>query len=598
MSLKNFLRKNNNRISRAPILGKSTPAMGSSNPIDKQPGDTTPAGEAEPVLNQKHIEPPPENDNPLKLRVYIPLRGIRRKLRRLVNRLYPELTPEEKAEREEKQRRKELKSLLTKEAKQVKSTLINALTNLELCYRHPKAERSFFADPIQRVKFSDIVMQPDALYFKVDAKRLPRGINILMLVAEEVLTVLSLAVNHRVTAQYNENVGCWFVVERATGVMGIPAHVKLTDLWEKIPASADGLTVPIGMTSNTRMVYRSLGSMYSMLIGGTIGAGKSNILNVIICTLIRRNSPERLKLLLVDLKGGLEFSFYEGIPHLLNTPALEEKGIKGGIADKREQVPAMLEYLLHEGERRLEVVRAAGHKDIGRYNQYNRKQALPHVVFIVDEWADIKIDPQTGRKSEDMLTNIAQRFRAVGIHVILCTQVPKSEVLSTRIKGVLPAKMAFSCPTNQGSMAIIDNGHAHSLAPAGRCVFQWTDELHVQTPYINDQLINDTVAAAKAGNRDKEAVVARAHDVTELEVQEWALNNQNGWLSFNKLWDHFKARGITQAELSSWLKSWEGDEFVIGSSLYRVTPGISNKGRRLVAVNEDDDNGQPQGVPA
>ncbi len=555
------------------------------------------------ALASERNELPMENPEPLKQRIHRQGNYHTHPMVRLVRALY-QRTPwcgpkndEERVMLDERKRRQAQEAVLREEAKICRERMVNALNRLGVCYRYPKSQKDFLNSGVQSVRFDRIILTPDALYFHVDSMRLPRGVSIIHLTTPELVTDLSVSVGRRISAKYTEKIGIWYIVERAAGAMGIPSHVKLTDMWMSFPKSADGLSLPLGMAANNRLVYKSLGNMYSMLVGGTIGSGKSNILNVILCTLIRRNSPSRLKLLLVDLKGGLEFSFYEGIPHLLKLDLTDKSGdpvAPGGIAYERDHVPYVLAWLHAEGERRIRVIREAGYKDIGRYNQHNRRNHLAHLVLVIDEWADIKLDHETGTRSENLLTNIAQRFRAVGIHVILCTQVPKSEILSTRIKGVLPAKCAFSCPTNQGSMAILDNGHAKSLEPAGRMILQWVDELQIQTPFINDSLIHETVEGAKAGKFEN--IATDAHDVAQLEVMQWALDFENGYLSRDRLFSAFQARGISKAELSAWLAEWEGQEYMIGSSLYKVTPAAGTRARRLVAVEEEDNHAceQPQ----
>jgi DNA segregation ATPase FtsK/SpoIIIE-like protein len=514
---------------------------------------------------------PEPNPEPLKRRIHhAPRRGILAQLKRRPS-------EEDRIYRAEKAKRRAMEKLLRDESSLFMDRITNALNRRGLCYRYPRSQRDFLNSGVRSVRFDVVVMQPDAIYLRINTHRLPQGVGIMQLVDPDILTDLSLACGRRISAEYSEKVGCWYIIERATGVRGIPTHVKLNDMLASFPASADGLSIPLGQTANSKPVYRSLGQIYSMLVGGTIGSGKSNILNVILCSLIRRNPPDRLKLLLVDLKGGLEFSFYEGIPHLLSIP---EKA-PGGIVYYRQDVPDLLAWLIEEGERRIELIKRAGYKDIARYNQYHRKNHLPHLVLVIDEWADIKLERETGKVCEARLTNIASRFRAVGIHVVICTQVPKAEVISVRIKGVLPAKLAFSCPTNQASMAILDNGHAKELQPEGRYILQWQREMELQAPYITDQFIRETVDGAKAGKYDQ---VATGHDVTALEVMGWALENDSGFLSRDRLFQVYRNRGITLAELATWLAEWEGEEFVIGSSLYRVEPANGNRARRLVAV--------------
>lgn len=499
----------------------------------------------------------------------------------LLARLFPGrriLTPEEEMLARESERRKAIETQLKSEAMLFQQRIINVFDRLNLCYRSTSGSR----EHTRHVSFYLVKIYPEAFYFFVNVSKIPRGISALDLIKPDVLTDLSLGTGRRITAHFSERSGCVFVVERATGVLGIPNHVKIADMWAATPASADGLSIPIGLAVNSKPVYRSLSKMYSLLIAGTTGSGKSNFANVLLCTIIRRNPPERLKLILVDLKGGLEFSFYEGIPHLLSVPKYAENG----ICYARDQVPGVLAWLLAEGERRIQIIKNSGHKDIGAFNHHNRKLAMPHLVLMADEWADVRLEPRIGKAAEDLLTNIASRFRAVGIHVIICTQVPKVEVISTRIKGVLPAKIAFSMPTNAASMVILDNGSAKSLEPTGRCILQWGDEVQIQTPFIADADVKLTVEGAIAGSFEK--LEAKSHDVTELEIMNYALEIESGWLPVNHLYASFKSRGITRLEIANFLASWEGKEFVVGSSVFKVTPPAGNRSRRLVAVDESN----------
>jgi DNA segregation ATPase FtsK/SpoIIIE-like protein len=498
-----------------------------------------------------------------------------------------ELTGEEKALRAEQERRRKLAATLRDEAMLYWDRLVSALDRYG--FQHTTSSGSKITTHVQ---FDLIKLQPEAIYFRINTLKLPYGTTISKLMDRDLLIDLSLACQRRVTAEFSDRIGAWYIVERAVGVRGIPDHVKFNELLDSIPASADGLTIPIGVALNSKPIWRSLGRMYSMLIGGTIGGGKSNYLNVVITTLIRRNPPDRLRLVLIDLKGGLEFQYYEGIPHLISIPEYAP----GGIADQNYQVQGVLEWLHAEGERRMETLRQAGYKSIGRYNAYKKHKRMPHIVLVIDEWADVMYDKSIKQRCEDVLANVAQRFRAVGIHVIVCTQIPKAEVISTRIKGVLPAKLAFSVPTIPASMVILDNGDAKGLTPSGRAVFQWDGQYEVQTPYINEDIVEAAVQQAITGTVDKST---KSHDVTQFEILEWALAEENGYLSFDVLFRHFGKRGLTFDELRRWLAEMEGQQIVIGTSLYRVAPSAGNRPRRLIAVDEnaDDIPDEPEQTP-
>jgi hypothetical protein len=526
---------------------------------------------------------PRENLKPMKRIVH--KSGWRNKwwlrLKRLINWLYLRspwrpLTAEEKRAAEEMKKRKEMQVLLESEANLFANRIITACIRMELCYRKPKSDRNILVESVEKLRFRNIILQPEALYFQLETSDLPRGTDILKFMDAAVLTDLSIACDHPVTGDYNPNIGAWYILERAGNTRGIPVHVAINDMWEGLGADDDPMTLCIGISRNATPIYASLAKFPHLLIAGTTRAGKSNALNGIICTLIRRNTPKQLRMLMVDLKAGMEFSWYEGIPHLMPIP-----GAESGVAYTREQVMDILKWIHGYGEKRMMKYKSEGYKDIGRYNQKHRSEPDERIVLIIDEWGDIIMDKKIAKDAEEIKSNICSRMGALGIHVITCTQYPKSEIISTRIKAVLPAKLAFNCATLQGSMAIIGSGNARSLSPQGRAVFQFTDETFLQSPFMPDDLIKDVVKGVKEG---KVIEVKRSHDVSQSEIQQWALDTDNGFLTRDRIFNTFRHRGLTKKEIMSWLESWEGKEFVIGTVQYRVEGASGTRPRRLVAV--------------
>lgn len=510
---------------------------------------------------------------------------LRSRLRRLARWIYfhtPGRPPTaiERRIKAERQARRQIERLLREESQLYRQRITNALTRLNLCYHYPKSKNDFMMAGVQKVKFDTVVMQPEALYLRIDTAHLPRGVNIMQLVAQDVLTDITLSCGQRVTAEYTERIGCWYVIERATGARGIPNHVSFAEMMGRVQDVSDPLMVPFGMQSNNREVFRSLSEMVHMLVAGTTGAGKSNFVNAMLCTLITRNSPDNLKLILVDLKGGMELNPYAGIPHILHLPGFDE------IVNHRDQVPGVLQWLFDEGERRIKIIEAGHHRSISSYNK-NRRVKLPRIVLLIDEWADVVMDTKLKNRAETILTNVCQRFRAVGVHVVLCTQRPEVKVVSGNIKGVLPAKVAFNCTNNASSMVILDNASAKGLVPVGRCVLQFNGDYEIQTPYMPDDLVVEMVAAVRAGKLVAVGEM-RKHDVTPEEIMRWALAQPNhaGELSQRLLFSTFRQRGLGLEELRAWLTSWEGLEFEVNGALYRVEAGIGTKPRRLVAVLE------------
>lgn len=593
-------------LDREPLEeGKRGPDLGSSAGRDAGQAASNEAGSGKSSHRLgSSIEPNPE---PLKRRIWrtpkrwrVKAKRARENVKKIYNRLaeiaefiwyqrpWRELSPEEKRIKEDYEHRKQMESLLKDEARLFRQRIINRLNGRDLCYRKRQYERDIFdailGAQISSVGFSDIVLQPDAIYLKVDTIGLPRGVGVLDLVDESVLTDLSIACQHRVRAEYTAKKGLWYIVERASGVRGIPKHVRYQDALDAYPATAGKFTFPAGVTENNKYIYRDLTSMPHLLIAGSTDAGKSNMMHIIISSLIMRTSPRDLRILMVDLKGGIECSIYEGIPHLLPIHAARKKGrdeqpiTETGIIYEREAVPDALDYLINEGEQRMRELKEQGFQNIETYNKNRTTNRIPRIMLVIDEWADIRLVSGLGPKAEDKLSNIASRMRAVGIHVVLATQSPKSQVISTLIKTNLPGKMAFSCPTNTASILIIDSGAARGLEPRGRYIFQkGTESLEIQAPYISPQHLKRIVGSVTTGDK---RVLLRGHDVTPDEVVTVSLDQFAGMLRKDELYDHFRGR-LTVRSLLDLLAEMDGQTYTARGETYQVEPPAGSRPRQL-----------------
>ncbi|NBB91014.1 MAG: DNA translocase FtsK [Spirochaetes bacterium] len=199
-----------------------------------------------------------------------------------------------------------------------------------------------------------------------------------------------------------------------------------------------------------------------LLIAGATGSGKSVCVNSIICSILYRRSPQEVKMMLIDPKI-VELKFYNDIPHLL-TPV---------ITDPKRAFQA-LQYCIYEMERRYNLLDSLGVRDISAYNEKIQKrnlatEPLPYIVVVVDELADLMTT--SGKELESTLARLAAMSRAVGIHLVLATQRPSTDVITGLIKANIPSRIAFMVSSKVDSRIIIDAGGAEKLLGQGDMLF-------------------------------------------------------------------------------------------------------------------------------
>ncbi len=215
----------------------------------------------------------------------------------------------------------------------------------------------------------------------------------------------------------------------------------------------DTLNIPIGVDVYGKVVHKDLADMPHMLIAGATGSGKSVMLNVVIAALTRQMTADKMQLVLVDPKR-VELSQFKNLPHLM-CPV---------IYDDQEAATA-LKWLTEEMEDRYLKLEGAGYRSIDDYNR-NTAEQLPKIVVVIDEFADLMLQSMDGT-SERAIVRLAQKARAVGIHVILATQRPSADVVTGLIKANIPTKIAFMTTSKVNSQVILDQTGAESLLGKG-----------------------------------------------------------------------------------------------------------------------------------
>ncbi len=237
--------------------------------------------------------------------------------------------------------------------------------------------------------------------------------------------------------------------------------VRLGDIYDGRPKGSSPLVVWLGKDVSGQPVWADLALMPHALVAGTTGSGKSGSINAMLCSVLLHASPNEVRLVLVDPKR-VELNHYERLPHLL-TPVVTNPRLAANV----------LANLIGEMESRYAVMGEARTRNLAELNRARRKAGeapLPHILCVIDELADLMMVAPA--EVEDSIIRLAQKSRAVGIHLVLATQRPSTDVITGTIKVNIPARIAFSVASQVDSRVILDQGGAETLLGQGDMLFR------------------------------------------------------------------------------------------------------------------------------
>ncbi len=239
----------------------------------------------------------------------------------------------------------------------------------------------------------------------------------------------------------------------------------------------------LGLDVAGKPVVTDLTKMPHVLIAGATGSGKSVMINTIIASILFRASPEEVKFIMVDPKR-VELSLYNDIPHLI-TPVIVDV----------EKVLNALNWAVSEMERRYKLLAEVGVRNIGGYNELSGFQAMPYIIIIIDELADIML--VSPHEVEEKITRIAQMARAVGIHLIVATQRPSVNVITGVIKANIPCRIAFQVTSMIDSRVVIDSPGAEKLLGRGDMLYIPPDQARprrIQGAFVSEKEIKSLIS--------------------------------------------------------------------------------------------------------
>lgn len=265
--------------------------------------------------------------------------------------------------------------------------------------------------------------------------------------------------------------------------------------WNELKSS---LGFVIGKDITGAPVVGNLERMPHLLIAGQTGSGKSVMINTLLTSLLYRNTPSDLKLILVDPKQ-VEMAPYRDIPHLLS-PVITEP----------EKCISALKWAIAEMERRLKTFADEGKRNIEEYNNLKKEEGMPYIVIVIDELADLMM--MAARDVEALIVRLAQKARAAGIHLVLATQRPSVDVITGLIKANVPARIAFTVVSQVDSRTIIDQVGAEKLLGRGDLLFsipEFPKPRRVQGALISESetaKITDFLRAQRPPSYDDEVI--------------------------------------------------------------------------------------------
>ena len=252
--------------------------------------------------------------------------------------------------------------------------------------------------------------------------------------------------------------------------------VPLLDILESQEYLTSDMALPlaIGRTVTNEIFMADLAEMPHLLVAGATGQGKSVGLNVMLMSLLHKKTPDELKLVLIDPKK-VELSIYSKLGNAyLARPVITE-------ADEAENALSALCDLMDE---RYELVSSAGKRNIKEYNSLSIVEHLPYIVVVIDEYGDLIL--QSGKEMERYICRLAQKARAVGIHLIISTQRPSATIVTGNIKANFPTRIAFRTTTGTDSRVILDQTGAEKLTGCGDMIyFAGAETTRVQCAYAS-----------------------------------------------------------------------------------------------------------------
>jgi S-DNA-T family DNA segregation ATPase FtsK/SpoIIIE len=279
------------------------------------------------------------------------------------------------------------------------------------------------------------------------------------------------------------------------------------------------LALTLGRDVSGRPVVADLATMPHLLIAGTTGSGKSVCITALTACLVMNNTPAELKLAMIDPKR-VELMRFNGLPHLM-----------GSVETEIDRILGVLRWATTEMDYRYKLLEKARARNIDSYNKKMERQGkrpLPKIVIVIDEMADLMMSAPD--QTEHALVRLAQKARAIGIHLILATQRPSTDVVTGLIKANFPTRISFTVATSIDSRVILDTGGAETLLGRGDMLFLHPEiglPMRAQGVIVSDSELNRIIRWWKKSTEEKEAYVRERYDDSETPPWEESVGEED-----------------------------------------------------------------------
>jgi hypothetical protein len=472
---------------------------------------------------------------------------------------------------------------LAKEAKLFARIIKERWAAMGYCYKFQVNKGNRIKTVTRYVKFARVEVTEDQIHFKVEVTKqglwgethnqVPWGVQVGKLIAAEVLMELTTACQRQVTSPHHEEGvdftnGCWITVNRLGSTDGLMDYIELRQCMATYKRDwHEELPIPMGVKRGRVVNWVRLTKQPHLLVAGQTGVGKSNVFNVFITTLVKMHSPDEIRLLLVDLKEGIGFNLYSGLPHLLT-----------GIVTEVEQLDVVLQQL--EMLRRQRTLQIKGIAD--NIDDYNRRVAPEHkmmrIVVVMDEYQEVSAaDKETRERVHTLTHKLVAKARAVGIHLFIGTQVAYMDMLPSKIKANITFVLSGRLRTIGASISTFGSKEAATLpAVKGRMLCDDGNGVYpVQIPYCTGSDITEALETAQTWDTPRPLdlpyidTTVEAPDIIDVrkltteDVIRFAIEQCDGALKAKTIHEQLgKDYGVGQPAITKMVKEIIGSETV------------------------------------